>query len=209
MTPELYKRIGRIYHAALGLGPEERVEFLTQICDGNEEMRGEVERMLASNEQAGSFLARPAAAVAADLLSEEMTSTLIGAQLGHYKILSSIGSGGMGEVFLAQDTVLGRRVALKLLPSEFTADHDRVRRFEQEAKAASALNHPNIITIHEIGRAETEIGNLHFIAQEFIEGQTLRQRIRQGKLPMLDALDIAAQAANALQVAHAVGIIHR
>lgn len=208
MTPELYEQIGRIYHAALELEPEERAEFLVRTCDGNEEMRREVERLLASNEQAGSFLAYPAAAVA-ELLVEEAASSLIGAQLGRYKILSSIGSGGMGEVFLAQDTALGRRVALKLLPAEFTADHDRVRRFEQEAKAASALNHPNIITIHEIGRAETEIGNLHFIAQEFIEGQTLRQRIEQGEPPMLEALEISAQAANALQVAHTAGIIHR
>src|SRR5262249_51418920 len=156
------KRIAQIYHAALDRRPEERDEFLTRICDGSEEVRSEVVRLLASNEQAGSFLARPAAAVVADLLSAEAVSTLIGAQLGHYKILPSIGSGGMGELFWAQDTVPGRRVALKLLPTEFTADHDRVRRFEQEAKAASALNHPNIITIYEIGRAETRIGNLHF-----------------------------------------------
>jgi len=208
MTPELYEQIGRIYHAALELETEERAEFIVRTCDGDEEMRREVERLLASNEQAGSFLASPAAAVA-ELLVEEAEPSLIGAQLGRYKILSSIGSGGMGEVFLAQDTALGRRVALKLLPPEFTADHDRVRRFEQEAKAASALNHPNIITIHEIGRAETGIGILHFIAQEFIEGQTLRQRIEQGAQPMIEALEIAAQAANALQVAHTAGIVHR
>jgi serine/threonine protein kinase len=209
MTPELYEQIGRIYHAALGMEPEERAVFLDQICDGNEEMRREVERLLASNEEAGSFMVEPAVASAAELLAEEAGASLIGERLGRYKILSSIGAGGMGEVFLAQDTALGRRVAIKLLPAEFTADHDRVRRFEQEAKAASALNHPNIITIHEIGRAETRIGNLHFIAQEYIEGQTLRQRIKQDKLPLLDALDIAAQAANALQVAHTAGIVHR
>jgi serine/threonine protein kinase len=209
LTPELYEQIGQIYHAALELAPENRSVFLDQACDGNEEMRREVERLLASNDQAGSFLAAPAAAVVADLLIEERGASLAGRRLGHYKILSPIGAGGMGEVFLAQDTSLGRRVALKLLPAEFTRDRDRVRRFEQEAKAASALNHPNIVTIHEIGQAETEAGNLHFIAQEFIEGQTLRHRIRQGKLPLSDALDIAIQAANALQVAHAAGIVHR
>lgn len=209
MTPELYEQIVRIYHAALELPSEDRAGFLDQACDGNEEMRREVERMLASNEEAGSFLNRPATTAAAALMAEERDSSLIGAQLGRYKILSSIGSGGMGEVFLAQDTLLGRHVALKLLPAEFTANHDRVRRFEQEAKAASALNHPNIITIHEIGQAQTEMGKLHFIAQEFIEGQTLRERIKDGNLPILDALDIATQAANALQVAHAAGIVHR
>jgi len=209
LTPELYEQIGQIYHAALELAPENRSVFLDQACDGNEEMRREVERMLASNDRAGSFLATPAAALVADLLVEERRESLAGRRLSHYKILSPIGAGGMGEVFLAQDTSLERRVALKLLPVEFTRDRDRMRRFEQEAKAASALNHPNIVTIYEIGQTETEAGSLHFIAQEFIEGQTLRHRTREGKLPMSDALDIAIQAANALQVAHATGIVHR
>src|SRR5215510_12203444 len=106
--------------------------------------------------------------------------------ISHYRVLNRIGVGGMGEVWLAEDTRLDRQVALKLLPAEFTQDADRVRRFIQEAKAASALNHPNIITIHEIGEAQTEAGSTHYIATEFIEGQTLRSRMRQEKLPLVD-----------------------
>jgi Tol biopolymer transport system component len=127
-----------------------------------------------------------------------------GARLNHYEILSPLGAGGMGEVYLAEDTRLRRKVALKLLPSEFTRDAARVRRFEQEARAASALNHPNIITIHEIGEAN----GAHYIATEFIDGQTLRQRLKE-KLTINAALDIAVQVAAALAAAHEAGITHR
>jgi len=165
--------------------------------------------MLVAREQAGSFLNAPAFDAGSNPLIQEHSGSLIGCVIGHYRILSKLGEGGMGEVLLAQDTRLERRVALKLLPAEFTSDRDRVRRFEQEARAASALNHPNIITIHEIGQTKIESGDLHFIAQEFIEGQTLRRRIEQGALSLLDALDVAIQAASALQVAHAASIVHR
>jgi eukaryotic-like serine/threonine-protein kinase len=124
--------------------------------------------------------------------------------LSHYRVISRLGAGGMGEVFLAEDLRLGRRVALKVLPSAFTGDAERLRRFEQEAKAASALNHPNIITIHEIGHA----GGEHFIVTEYIAGQTLRERLR-GAMKLTEALDIAAQAAGALSAAHEAGIVHR
>jgi serine/threonine-protein kinase len=128
-----------------------------------------------------------------------------GATLGQYRILSLLGKGGMGEVYLAEDTRLGRKIALKLLSEEFTRDAERVRRFEQEASAASALNHPNILTIHDIGRA----GDVHFIATEFIDGATLRQRMHGGSLTLRETLDIATQAAGALAAAHAGGIVHR
>lgn len=125
--------------------------------------------------------------------------------LSHYRIVSKIGTGGMGEVYLAEDTRLDRKVALKLLPREFTANPDRVRRFVQEAKAASALNHPNIITIHEIGEAD----GTHFIATEFIEGETLRRHFERAPTTVRQALDVSTQVANALSAAHAAGIIHR
>jgi serine/threonine-protein kinase len=125
--------------------------------------------------------------------------------ISHYRIVSRLGAGGMGEVYLAEDTRLGRRVALKLLPAQFIKDEDRLRRFEQEARASSALNHPNIITIHEVG---VEDGT-HFIATEFIEGETLRQRLRRGPVSLGESLDIAVQVASALLAAHQVGIIHR
>ena len=128
-----------------------------------------------------------------------------GTHLDRYEIISPLGAGGMGEVYLALDTRLDRRVALKLLPAEYTQDADRVRRFIQEAKAASALNHPNIITIHEIG----EIGETHFISTEFIDGQTLRQEMAHARIEMKHALEVAIQVATALSAAHAVGIVHR
>nr|MBA3601689.1 serine/threonine protein kinase [Acidobacteriota bacterium] len=128
-----------------------------------------------------------------------------GQQIGHYKIRSAIGAGGMGEIYLAQDTRLERRVALKILPEKFTADSDRLNRFVREAKSASALNHPNIITIYEIG----EIDGTNFIATEFIEGETLRDRLTGGKMPLDELLSIAVQTSEALAAAHAAGIIHR
>ncbi len=128
-----------------------------------------------------------------------------GSLIARYRILNKIGAGGMGEVYLAEDSSLGRKVAVKVLPEQFTQDSDRVRRFEQEAKSASSLNHPNIITIYEVGKHE----NLHFIATEFIEGETLRQQMNDDQLELVDALDVIVQAASALQAAHSVGIAHR
>src|SRR5205823_14854007 len=128
-----------------------------------------------------------------------------GTKLGRYEIRSKIGEGGMGEDYLAQDTKLDRKVALKILPAEVAAHPDRMKRFVQEAKTASALNHPNIITIHEID--ETESG--HFIATEFIDGSTLRERMRSAPLKLVEVLDIATQIASALAAAHGAGIIHR
>src|SRR5216684_4004975 len=128
-----------------------------------------------------------------------------GTLLGRYEIRSQLGSGGMGEVYLAQDTELERTVALKVLPAAVAADQQRMNRFVQEAKAASALNHPNILTIHEIGRIDAT----RFIATEFIDGETLRQRMRNTPLKLGEVLDVAAQIASALSAAHAAGIVHR
>ncbi|MGE0883511.1 MAG: protein kinase [Blastocatellales bacterium] len=128
-----------------------------------------------------------------------------GQRLDRYLIISPIGTGGMGEVYLAQDTKLGRKVALKLLPQQYTKDTERLTRFKQEAFAASSLNHPNIITIYEIGQAEGH----HFIVTEFIEGQTLRRRLVNGKISIAEAIEIASQVASALSAAHNAGIIHR
>ena len=115
----------------------------------------------------------------------------------------------MGEVFLAEDTQLDRRVAIKLLPAEFTSDAERVRRFIREAKAASALNHPNILTVYEIGQIQTDAGKLHCIVTEYVDGQTLRERMAAGRMPLDAALEVAIQVAGALAVAHEAGIIHR
>src|SRR5206468_12754431 len=127
------------------------------------------------------------------------------AKLGRYQICSQLGVGGMGEVYLAQDTRLDRKVALKILPAEVATDRSRMNRFVQEAKAASALNHPNIITIYEIDQTES----VHFIAAEFIDGETLRLRMRNAPMKPSEVLDIAAQIASELVAAQAAGIVHR
>ena len=128
-----------------------------------------------------------------------------GTNLGRYEIRSKIGEGGMGEVYLAQDMKLNRNVALKILPANVADDRDRMNRFVREARAASALNHPNIITIHEIDHTDS----IHFIATEFIDGETLRQRIQSAPMKLGEALDVAAQIASALSAAHYAGIVHR
>jgi serine/threonine protein kinase len=132
-------------------------------------------------------------------------SIAAGTALGRYEIRSQIGAGGMGEVYLAWDTKLERNVALKLLPAEAAANHERMRRFVQEAKSAAALNHPNIAHIYEIGEQD----GTHFIAMEFVDGETLRERLRQTPLKLGAVLDVAAQVAGALAAAHATGIVHR
>jgi len=125
--------------------------------------------------------------------------------LSHYRILSKLGAGGMGEVYLAQDTKLDRQVALKILPAEFANDTDRMNRFVREAKSASALNHPNIITIHEIG----DVDGTHFIASEYVAGNTLHDRLKQSSLDLKTTLDVAIQVASALNAAHKAGIVER
>src|SRR6266478_8600806 len=169
-------------------------------------MRREVESLLGAADGAGSFLAAGAMNDAAKILTghEAKLLSLVGTWLGHYQVLSLLGSGGMGEVYLAEDTRLKRQVAVKLLPAELTANGDRLRRFEQEAQAASALNHPNIITVYDIG--ESEAGR--FIVMELVAGRTLRAIISEDNSPET-ALALGTQMAKALSAAHAAGITHR
>ncbi len=205
MKPERWPQIERIYLAALEREASERTAFLAQACAGDDELRREVESLLACQKESEDFIEAPAMAVAAGLLANDQTQFTTGQKLGHYQIMTRLGAGGMGEVYLARDERLGRKVALKLLPTRFTQDADRVRRFEQEARAASALNHPNILTIYEIGRVD----NTHFIATEFVEGQTLRQRLMSGQIETGVVLEVALQVASALTAAHEAGIVHR
>ncbi len=207
MTPERWQQIEQLYHAALTRAPVERAAFLALVCAADESLRHEVEVLLAANAEASGFLTLPALQCEAQQMAAETPPGLaIGQQLGHYKILAPIGAGGMGEVYLARDARLERQVAIKVLPAQFTRDAERLQRFLREAQAASALNHPNIITIHEIGQAA---GALQFIVTEFIDGETLRQRLGGEKLPPAQALDLAVQMAGALKAAHACGIVHR
>ena len=210
MTPEIkadrWQQIDRLFHSTLACAPEKRAGFLSQACGEDEALRVEVESLLGAHEQDGSFLDLPAYEVAADFLADAFGRLFAGQQIGPYKIISPLAAGGMGEVYLAQDTRLGRKIALKLLSSDFAKDQHRVRRFAQEARAASALNHPNVCVIHEVGK--TTDGR-HFIAMELIEGITLRERISRGPLSLADALTVAEQVAAALTAAHAAGVVHR
>ncbi len=204
MTPERWQKIGELFDTALRLAPERRASFLEEACTGDAELRREVESLIA-HEGAEDFPCEPALSEVAHILNGIRAGSLEGRKLGAYKIQSLLGAGGMGEVYLAEDTRLGRRVALKLLPVSLSLGGDRLRRFEQEARAASALNHPNILTIYELGQEES----LHFIAAEFIEGETLRERLARGTVRIDEALDVAAQVASALAAAHRVGVVHR
>ena len=205
MTPERWRQIEELYHAALEHSPDERTAFLHQACAGDEEMRREIASLLASHDQASSFIEAPPDDVVAGMMAEEQIRSMIGRTFGHYRINALLGMGGMGEVYLAEDEQLGRKAAIKLLPQQFMLDRERVQRFKQEARAVSALNHPNIVTIYEIGQAE----GLHFIATEFIDGRTLRRMIAAGETKIPVAIEIAAQIASALAAAHKAGIAHR
>ncbi|HXG68742.1 MAG TPA: protein kinase [Blastocatellia bacterium] len=205
MTPERYQRIGQIFDEALELAPERRAGWLAQVCSDDARLLDDVEKLLANHSESEKFLSRPALDVAAELLAQNRAPFAPGKQISHYRVLSLLGAGGMGEVYLAEDTTLKRKVALKVLPGTIAQDKDRLRRFEQEAFAASALNHPNILTIYEFG-AE---GETHFLAAELVDGETLRARLQRRPLPLAKALDIAAQTAQALGAAHKAGIIHR
>jgi serine/threonine protein kinase len=205
MTPERYQRIKELFHSALERAADERPAFLAEACGGDTALLAKVEALIAADEQSGDFMDAPAYEVAAEMLVGNPTVPLKGRRIGHYQIMALLGSGGMGDVYLAKDTRLGRRVALKLLPEYLTDDESRVRRFKQEARAASALNHPNILTIYEIEQADGR----YFIATEFVEGATLRQRMKSGRLNAGEALGIAVQIAGALAKAHQIGIVHR
>src|SRR5215217_1749730 len=173
MTPERWQQVKEIFNSAITYRPDERGLFISRACSGDEKLRSEVESLIAAHEQSGDFIDQPAFEVAASLLAGERAELTPGYSIGSYEVLSFISRGGMGEVYLAEDKRLGRKVALKLLPATFTSNDDRLRRFEQEARAASALNHPNIITIYEIRKA----AGSQLIATEYVEGETLRQRL--------------------------------
>ncbi len=205
MTPERWQQVNELFHSALEHDHGLRAEFLSGACAGDEALREEVESLLAAHEQMESFIETPASDVAAELLAGGQIQLMAGQKIGHYTITALLGAGGMGEVYLAEDMMLGRRIALKLLPAQFTVDRARVRRFELEARAASALNHPNIVTIHEIGRSDSS----QFIATEFIDGETLRASLSRSRLSLRAALDVAIQVASALVAAHKAGIVHR
>ena len=205
MTPARFQTIEEIFRAALDQKPDQISAFLDTACEGDELLRRKVEALLASRERVGNFIETSAAGIATRIIGNGQADSLVGQTFGHYKISKRIGTGGMGEVYLATDITAGRKAALKLLPVRFTGDVERLKRFQREARAVVGLNHPNILTVYEIG----EHHSTHYIASEVIEGETLRQRLMRGPMQLSDAIDVAIQVTNALTAAHETGIVHR
>ena len=205
MNPARFQTIEEVFRAALDQRPDQIGAFLNKACEGDEALRRKIEALLASRERASTFIETSAVSLATKIIQNGQAGSLAGQTIDHYKISESIGIGGMGEVYLATDIVAGRKAALKLLPARFTGDAERLHRFQQEAHAVVGLNHPNILTIYEIG----EDHSIHYIASELIEGETLRQRLERGRMEVGEAVDVAIQVASALAAAHEAGIIHR
>src|SRR5438093_3183740 len=205
MTPGRLQAIEEIFHAALHQEPDQISAFLGTACQGDAPLRRKVEALVASHQRPGSFIETSAVGLATKIMQNGQADLLVGRTIGHYKLSESIGTGGMGDVYLATDVTAGRKAALKLLPTRFTGDAERLKRFQQEARAVVRLNHPNILTVYEIG----EDHSIHYIVSELIEGETLRQRLMRGRMQLSEAVDVAIQVTSALAAAHDAGIVHR
>lgn len=205
MADEKWQNVRKIFDSALRQEPEKRDKFVRAACGNDIDLLAEVESLLSSHDGADSFLEMPAVARVAEVIESNVNRLERGTCFGHYEICEQIGSGGMGEVYLANDMKLDRQVALKVLSERLGHDKSNLQRFVHEAKAASALNHPNILVIHEIGESD----GLHYMVSEYIEGRTLREILSRGHLSMTEVLDIAIQTANALSAAHDAHLVHR
>jgi eukaryotic-like serine/threonine-protein kinase len=204
MNKGRFTQLENIYRAVLGQPPENRASFILDSCGSDDGLRREIESLLSYDELNAQFLdSSPDFLIAEAFTADDEKSEQIKREISHYRIERLIGEGGMGKVYLAEDVKLNRQVALKVLPDALVGDKDRLRRFEREAQAASALNHPNILTVHEFGDDD----GIHFIATEYVDGETLRDKIRD--IDIKEALDIAIQVASALSAAHDAGITHR
>src|SRR5947209_246568 len=193
-----------IFADAIGLAPDERLGFIERECSGDAILFDEVSSLLNSYEE-DSFLETPAVAALAETLVFDGPKFAGGQTVGRYQIIRPIGSGGMGEVYLAEDKQLARKVAIKILNKRFSSHAANIERFTREARAVSALNHPNILVIHEIGESD----KAKFIVSEYVEGRTLRDVLNDTRMPILAVIDIAIQIASALAAAHNERIIHR
>src|SRR6476659_7929118 len=200
MTPERWRRISDVFHAALSRDTAARQPFLDQACGDDQALRGEVDAMLAAHEGAGRF-----GDVPVSTLSEEMPRLESGSAVGPYCIHALIGAGGMGQVYRARDPRIGRDVAVKVLPAAYASDAERLQRFEQEARASGALNHPNVLTLYDVGTWDGR----PYLVMELLDGETLRDRVARGAMTPPRACEVAAAIARGLAAAHAKGIVHR
>ena len=205
MKPERWKQINQLLSEALNLDIEKRQAFLDEVCSGDETLRSEIESLLQTDQQSSDLIDALPAHIAADLLAQQPLEIAAGKSIGPYKILSLLGVGGMGEVYRANDPRIGREVALKILPAQFSEDRDRMRRFEQEARAAGLLNHPNIVAIYDAG---SENGSPYLVS-ELLQGQSLRDKMNGNPLAFRKAIGYSLQIARGLSAAHEKGIVHR
>jgi len=206
ITHDRWPRIKEIFYSALDHTPAERSAFLTEVCGNDTALRAELEALLTADAENEDFLNEPAYEFATGMLADEPREFSPGQEVGQYEIECFISSGGMGQIYEAHDTKLDRKIALKFISPEYAKDPRRVQRFEQEARAASALNHPNVCVIHDVGVTDND---RHYIAMEFIQGNTLRDELARRTFRPLEALEIIIQVGNALASAHAKGIVHR
>ena len=205
MTPERWRQVEEIFHAALARSESDRARFLADACAGDAELLREVKSLLAQPTSVRGFLDGPAIAAAALRAGGIGASTLTGQRLGAYHVYERIGAGGMGEVYRARDTKLGRDVAIKILPHHFTNEPERLARFEREARVLASLNHPHIGAIYGLEDAD----GVRALVLELVNGETLAERIARGSIPLTETLFIARQIADALEAAHEKGIVHR
>src|SRR5260370_23072683 len=191
MKRERLQSVEEIFLGAVEKEPDQISAFLDRAWGADEGLRREVEALLTSDQRAGRFIEKSAVGLATKVIQNQQADSLVGRTIGHYKLSERIGAGGMGDVYLATDIIAGRKAALKLLPAHFTGDAERLKRFQHEAHAVVALNHPNILTVYEIG----EDHSIHYIASELIEGETFRDRLTRGPIQLSEAVDVAIQLA--------------
>lgn len=205
MTPERWQHIKGLFQEAIDRSTAERGAFVDEVCAGDEDSRNEIQSLISFHARAQEFLEVPALEAAADWFAGDHEDSLLGTLIGSYKIEARLGAGGMGEVYLAEDTKLDRKVAIKFLPKELEEDELARRRQIREAKAAARLDHPNICGIHEVATHESH----SFIVMQYVEGETLSARMKRRALRLSESLDVAIQVADALSLAHSRGIVHR
>jgi hypothetical protein len=214
ISHDRWMQVKALFAAAVDRAPEERAAFLAAACPDDEPLREEVEALLSADAEAGSFIETPAVVIPTSSALGVASGTSIaslrpGECLGPYEIVEFIGAGGMGKVYKARDRRLGRHVAIKVLADSSGRGSVALERFHREARAASALNHPNIVTIYDIGRAQLDRGSVAYMAMELVEGRTLRSLLGEGALPIEQLLNMSVQIADAMAAAHNKGIVHR